>query len=188
MFVEQVAVNKPIYIDEQVLAGFINPDMGQYMVTAANPNSDLFVQRVSKFELITAAAGQRVFILPKNLPAEFFNYLRNAHADPIVIVGVLPTGQAGNCVHQNVEMFANKNGVAVDMLTADKFTSQIGNNEYIFIRTQLHRSTNTTIMYQYKFNATDPQQIKVIQKLYNTSDMEDIPGGWTFQDAAQEMF
>jgi hypothetical protein len=47
IFIEQIAKNKPIFIDEQVLQGFTNPDMGKYMVSAANPDSDLFVQRVN---------------------------------------------------------------------------------------------------------------------------------------------
>jgi hypothetical protein len=33
-------------------------------------------------------------------------------------------------------------------------------------------------MYQYKFDATSAADLKVVQKLYNASDMDDIPGGW----------
>jgi hypothetical protein len=76
-------------------------------------------------------------------------------------------------------MFCQKNGVPVDMLSADKFTTPFTNtNEYVFIRTQLHKATNTVIMYQYKFDATSAPDLKVVQKLYNASDMDDIPGGW----------
>ncbi len=135
MFIEQIAKNKPIYIDEQVLQGFTNPDMGRYMVTASNPDSDLFVQRVNKFELVSTTGGNPVFVKPSKLPAEFFNYLRNATSDPIVIVGLQGANTAGQCVNENVEMFCQKNGVPVDMLSADKFTNSLGTDEYVFIRT-----------------------------------------------------
>lgn len=162
IFIEQIAKNKPIYVDEQVLAGFTNPDMGRYMVTASNPDSDLFVQRVSKFELIGAGTGQPLFVKPKHLPTEFFNYLRNAASDPIVIVGVQQAAQAGNCINENVEMFCQKNGVPVDMLDASKFQGVTPPDEYVFIRTQVHKATNTVIMFQYKFNATNAAQLKVV--------------------------
>ena len=125
IFIEQIAKNKPIYIDEQVLQGFTNPDMGFYMVTAANPDSDLFVQRVDKFELVGAAGGEPLYILPSKMPNEIFNYLRRAHDDPIVIIGMQPPAAAGpQCVHENVEEFCVKNGVPVEMLTGDKFRQQ----------------------------------------------------------------
>jgi hypothetical protein len=59
-------------------------------------------------------------------------------------------------------MFCQKNGIPVDMLSADKFTTALAADEYVFIRTQLHKATNTVIMYQYKFDAKDANQLKVV--------------------------
>lgn len=55
IFIEQVATNHPIFIDEQVLQGFTTPDHGRYSSQGAD--SDLFVAKVDNFSLVGQNVG-----------------------------------------------------------------------------------------------------------------------------------
>lgn len=158
IFIEQVATNHPIFIDEAVLQGFTNPDHGRYMSQGAD--FDLFVAKIDKFHLINQSSDKKIFIHPNKLPAEYYNFLRKASDFPCVILGVQDDKKSGSCVDDAVEQFCLKNRIPVDLLPLSKFEGVLA-NEYVFVRTQLHKSTNTIILYEYKF-VPNKAQLKVV--------------------------
>lgn len=146
IFTDQLAMNKPILINDETLRGFTNPDHGKYFYGVQNPDATLFVAKLNKFMLIQGG-GKKLFIQPSQLPERIAAYLRDAALEPVVILGVQDDKSDGKCVNALVEDFVQRNEIpALDMLPKDRFTN-VADDEYVVIRTQQHKSTGGLIMY-----------------------------------------
>lgn len=154
IYLEQVSDNKPIYIDDKVLRGFTTPESGRYFFGPSNPDSSLYIAKLNKFTLFKTGNAKEPFITPSKIPSQLVEYLRNADYDPVVVLGVTNQTSVGACLDARVQQFCRKNRISSELIGKSNF-SNVGDDEYVLIRTQRSEGTGSVVMYQYKFKADD---------------------------------
>jgi hypothetical protein len=76
LYIEQVAANKPIYVDETVLRGFTTPNSDRYFYGPSNTDSSLYIAKMNEFALVSDTQAVAPFIMPSKIPEDLARYLR----------------------------------------------------------------------------------------------------------------